>query len=1331
MKYGASVRYAADSGNGLRFSAYVDDYKENATYGMIIAPLDYVEEYDLTVENLFGENAVYDWAVRNDNGEWIYSGNKRRIINVSYDSLGVDGETVRHVIHGSITDIKDGNLGRNFVGRAYEELNGEYTMAEWATADGETSMKNSVRSALEVASAARLSGKELTEEQKAVLDDYETRCYEVAKYTSGDNYTLWFTKTVDDGSGKTEVKEEITDSAQLPEGVSKGYILDVNYSGAWHRIFRNGQLDDYTRLKFWIKGKYGLPVAGRLSDGETVWYPVEYVKQSNGLWYMYYNDKLVIDNDTCLDIIFSDTTYVTDLYGVRDLRDSLRTVTYMSVDDVLHTEYVQKGNSAKYKLDGGSVSDGYTEEFIWVTENGGAVEADLSNITEDTVVYSGILEKVNKVKATKELLSSVNKYISPNADGNIIFKIKIVGGQTNVSIYDYNENNLLNAMGVTEGRWIVFKTDVANNKIGFYEEDGTVIAEQNLSSLDVTGLRLSANDSDSADIAVVRLPQVKVTYLNGDGTIIATVSIDKGGSGERSVVSVVGDDGYTYEYSDATWLVSADGDEADLSSVKADVTVYFNGDKTAIINKVKATKELLSSVNKYIVPDADGNVTFKIKIVGGQTNVSIYDYNENNLLNAMGVTEGRWIVFKTDVATNKIGFYEEDGTVIAEQNLSSLDVTGLRLSANDSDSADISAVVSKKKLKIASLVVYINDKYDANTRPKDESGRMIEYAVDEFRDLYDMLNGTTLNVIYVTSSTEIPEGGTCFVLGDYLANEAGFGFDALSTDTGYSIRKANGKVYLYGRTGFGTLNAVYGFFKEVYNLEFYTDEVFTYNPTKFGYNRLEETDFNPTIEYNWASGTLEYIEKGAEDPNYAYQRRLGFVNPWQMRGGDFHNYFTILPKETYEEAHPEWYTTGRTPDGETFETLNLAYGLTETDSAMAKAVAKYIYDDVVAEASENRVKPVWLFGQPDLRGWSVSAESQAIKEKYGSNSAESVLFVKKVAKILDDEYTIGRKLQILTMAYNLSFDAPTKNLEDLKFYNGDEISMGLTFAPIESNLYRSATDETKGYSENSDAQNEIAPLYEKSNAYYWGQLGEWKKLLNGGDIFCFYYSAHYDNYFAPMDSISNMQSKYAALADAGVKHTYNLGQRGGSVASDWTVLKIYLQSKYAENAYRTDLETLISNFCDAYYGKAAGAAMKRALDKERAQYKKASEYWVNTKGGDPTGCHLIRKYLFDKNAWGGDDNGATLLAIYAEIETALSQTEENSEEWKRIKVEGITFRYLLAGVYGNTTKGTMQEIASDAKSLGIEIFAEGDAYTATAGASGNHYSNSGKIDDLA
>ncbi|MDD7187392.1 MAG: DUF4838 domain-containing protein, partial [Clostridia bacterium] len=626
----------------------------------------------------------------------------------------------------------------------------------------------------------------------------------------------------------------------------------------------------------------------------------------------------------------------------------------------------------------------------------------------------------------------------------------------------------------------------------------------------------------------------------------------------------------------------------------------------------------------------------------------------------------------------------------------------------------------KKKLEITNVAVL--NKYAPSTTSQNEDDRVYKYAVEELIGLYSELTGTTLEVNYVNSASELDANKKYFVLGSALAEENGLSQDGLTTDTGYIVKKKSGNVYLYGKTGYGTLNALYGAFSQAFGLEFYTDTVYTYDSGEFGYDKIEDTVFNPSIDYNWASGEMEYIPSGEGNPNFNYQHRLGYVNSWQIIGGGYHNFFEVLPKETYKAAHPDWYTTATNPGGESFDTLSLAYGLEAADNdVMATAVADYVYDYITEQKNNHVEKSMFVFGQPDNWGWSNSSYSQAIKNRYGAHSAEYILFMNKVAKILDEKYTIGRRLQLALLAYNATLETPTYS-EDLKFYNGDEVYMGVIFAPIESNLYLRLDSPANGYSEHNEYNDAYAEIYGKTNQYYYNQLLSWKRFLNGGELSVFYYSAHYDNYFVPLDSVTNMGQKYKFFADNGVKHIYNLGQAGDDVHTDWYALKTYMGKKYAENASRTDADGLILNFCKAYYG-AAGEIMYELYKAEVAQYKVASDYWINQKGADPTGGHLIRGYLFNRNCWGGNSN--LLLGWYGKIENALAMVESGSEYYNRIKIEGLNVRYLLAGVFGNTTKGSMSDISADAKSLGIDIFAEGSAYT-----SDGKYGQSGKIEDL-
>ena len=128
MEKGASVRIGkTEKDNGIRFSAKITEEKkleldkeygkENVTYGMIIAKLaDVQTNGNLNGKNVFGENAVYNWA---ENGKYTPEDGKTRITNltISSENLAKDGND--YIVRGSIAGILDKNLTVERVARAY------------------------------------------------------------------------------------------------------------------------------------------------------------------------------------------------------------------------------------------------------------------------------------------------------------------------------------------------------------------------------------------------------------------------------------------------------------------------------------------------------------------------------------------------------------------------------------------------------------------------------------------------------------------------------------------------------------------------------------------------------------------------------------------------------------------------------------------------------------------------------------------------------------------------------------------------------------------------------------------------------------------------------------------------------------------------------------------------------------------------------------------------------------------------------------------------------------------------------------------------------------
>lgn len=595
--------------------------------------------------------------------------------------------------------------------------------------------------------------------------------------------------------------------------------------------------------------------------------------------------------------------------------------------------------------------------------------------------------------------------------------------------------------------------------------------------------------------------------------------------------------------------------------------------------------------------------------------------------------------------------------------------------------------------------IAVASKYEDETSDRTEDAIINYYAIKEAKKWLGEIANID-GIEYITDESMLSSSVYYIVIGNAFSDGD---YSGLSTDTGYKIAKRNGNVYLYGKTGYGTLNALYGLLKQRYNLEMYADTVYTFSDAgDIYYEEIREETFNPSIDYNLAyDGPLTYIKEGEVNPNYDYQRRLGFVDSWQQIGGSWHNFLDYVPQSEYGTAHPEWYTVACYENGEesTVTTLDLTAG----DDAMAKVVADKIKAQVEADEAGKNIKPVYVFGPPDEKVWSNSTATQTTVAKYKARSAEYVIFMNQVAKRLDDDYTFGRQIKLCLLAYNLVCNAPDYNAE-LEFYKGDEISLSVMFAPIESNMYRAADDTTPNYK------------YHLSNAHFTEQLSKWKAL--GGEVYYWNYSEYYDNYFVTLDTITNMQSKYKLMAENGVNRLIDLGMVGDNYGTDFTALKIYLKGKLARNV-NENVDALVKNFCGAYYGT-GGEYIYSLLTSEQARYKKVSDLSTKANNGeDAVGIHVIREGVAVKSYW--DEN--EFDTWYGYIKSALTAiensgaTEKTKTEYKkRVMREGIAVRYMKYYVFNsfvtlaNGETDSISAMITDAKSVNITRFAEGKAY---------------------
>ena len=208
MSYGASVRVPNDGANiGIRYTVQMPaaDYAalnaygyQDLSYGVLIAPADYVSVKPLNAANVFGVGGdkVYDWANWDETTEtWVYSGSLTRIINLETDELTVNAKNSSIVEYkGSIINLDEINKTRAFVGLGYIKYSADgenysYEFADWATGEnGESAdIANNTRSMAQVVTKAVADTSEdnpLTDTQKTALQnayhkdvDYVVRTY--------------------------------------------------------------------------------------------------------------------------------------------------------------------------------------------------------------------------------------------------------------------------------------------------------------------------------------------------------------------------------------------------------------------------------------------------------------------------------------------------------------------------------------------------------------------------------------------------------------------------------------------------------------------------------------------------------------------------------------------------------------------------------------------------------------------------------------------------------------------------------------------------------------------------------------------------------------------------------------------------------------------------------------------------------------------------------------------------------------------------------------------------------------------------------------------------
>ena len=202
MEEGAAVRVSGSTANGLRFIAemseavYSDFEARNATYGMVIIPKDYITEgYELTAENLFGQNAKYSETVEAGVSQAV-----RKMLHLKELTPTNCDEDGNYEIRGAITDLYVNNITREFVGVAYAKVGEQYVLAGYYG----DNVENNSRSMYYVSQKAIDKNDNTSAVQTAYIDKY-AQYLEDKNVSYNRTYTVNYIRTA---NGKSTVETE-------------------------------------------------------------------------------------------------------------------------------------------------------------------------------------------------------------------------------------------------------------------------------------------------------------------------------------------------------------------------------------------------------------------------------------------------------------------------------------------------------------------------------------------------------------------------------------------------------------------------------------------------------------------------------------------------------------------------------------------------------------------------------------------------------------------------------------------------------------------------------------------------------------------------------------------------------------------------------------------------------------------------------------------------------------------------------------------------------------------------------------------------------------------
>ncbi len=366
---------------------------------------------------------------------------------------------------------------------------------------------------------------------------------------------------------------------------------------------------------------------------------------------------------------------------------------------------------------------------------------------------------------------------------------------------------------------------------------------------------------------------------------------------------------------------------------------------------------------------------------------------------------------------------------------------------------------------------------------------------------------------------------------------------------GFIIRTDGRNLIIAGGQPRGTLNGVYTFLEDKLGVRWFTPELQRIPPTpRLALQSLNETHV-PAIEYREVFWT-----EMMRNADFASRHRLN-GNHYQLtakHGGRFavyypfvHSFDLLIPPGLFTN-HPDYFPliNGKRVNGYVQRCLS------------NPDVVKLAVGQVREWIRQHPEATIISVSQNDTGNWCQCDKCKALDDQEGSPAASLIKFVNTIAENIEADYP---NVRIDTLAYQYT-RKPPKTLRPRRNVIIRLCSIECCFAhPLES----CSSEENKRFRDDIIAWQPVAPLL-----YIWD------------------YTPNFANYQQPFPNWDALQPNVQFFVQHNVKGLFEQGNYSGGGNGEMGPLRAYVLAKLLWDP-KTDVQRHVTEFLEAYYGKAA------------------------------------------------------------------------------------------------------------------------------------------------